>query len=126
MDHRRLVPRTDQVLADPRLAAAEQRLGRAAVRAAVRAAQQRARDGGLAPEQVADAAVAALPARAASMGPVINATEVLLHANLGRRRSSAGAAAAAMLAARPDRPGAAKLLERNGLIRSVRLGARCA
>ena len=67
--------------------------------------------------------MAALPARAASMGPVINATDVLLHANLGRRRSSAGAAAAAMLAARPDRPGAAELLERNGLIRSVRLGA---
>ena len=63
MDARRLVPWTDQVLADPRLAAAEQRLGRATVRAAVRAAQQRARDGGLAPEQVADAAVAALPAR---------------------------------------------------------------
>jgi len=39
------------------------------------------------------------------MGPVINATDVLLHANLGRRRSPAGAAAAAMLAARPDRPG---------------------
>jgi len=76
-----------------------------------------------APEQVADAA---LPARAASMGPVINATDVLLHANLGRRRSSAGAAAAAMLAARPDRLGAAEPLERNGLIRSVRLGARCA
>ena len=76
-----------------------------------------------APEQVADAAVAALPARAASMGPVINATDVLLHANLGRRRSSAGAAAAAMLAARPDRLGAAEPLERNGLIRSVRLGA---
>ena len=63
MDARRLIPRTDQVLADPRLAAAEQRLGRATVRAAVRAAQQRARHGGLAPEQVADAAVAALPSR---------------------------------------------------------------
>ena len=98
MDHRRLVPRTDQVLADPRLAAAEQRLGRAAVRAAVRAAQQRARDGGLAPEQVADAAVAALPARAASMAPVINATGVLLHTNLGRAPLS-GAARDAVAAA---------------------------
>jgi len=98
MDARRLVPRTDQVLADPRLAAAEQRLGRATVRAAVRAAQQRARAGGLAPEQVADAAVAALPARAARMAPVINATGVLLHTNLGRAPLS-GAARDAVAAA---------------------------
>ena len=68
------------------------------MRAAVRAAQQRARDGGLAPEQVADAAVAALPARAASMGPVINATGVLLHTNLGRAPLS-GAARDAVAAA---------------------------
>src|SRR5256885_3920622 len=99
MDHRRLVPRTDQVLADPRLAAAEQWLGRAAVRAAVHAAQQRARDGGLAPEQVADAAVAALPARAASMTPVINATGVLLHTNLGRAPLSRAARDAVAAAA---------------------------
>ncbi len=91
MDHRRLVPRTDQVLADPRLAAAEQRLGRAAVLAAVRGAQQRARDGRLDPGDVADAAVAALPARAASLAPVINATGVLLHTNLGRAPLSAAA-----------------------------------
>jgi L-seryl-tRNA(Ser) seleniumtransferase len=45
VDTRRLVPRTDLVLADPRLAAAERRLGRALVKAAVSRAQQRARDG---------------------------------------------------------------------------------
>jgi L-seryl-tRNA(Ser) seleniumtransferase len=38
-DARRLVPRTDAVLADPRLAAAELRLGRPLVREAVRRAQ---------------------------------------------------------------------------------------
>jgi L-seryl-tRNA(Ser) seleniumtransferase len=99
MDARRLIPRTDVVLADPRLVAAEQRLGRPAVVAAVRSAQQRVRDGGLAPEGVADAAVEALPARAASMAPVINATGVLLHTNLGRAPLSAAAREAVAAAA---------------------------
>ncbi|MGH3285973.1 MAG: L-seryl-tRNA(Sec) selenium transferase, partial [Streptosporangiaceae bacterium] len=77
MDTRRQVPRTDLVLADPRLVAAERRLGRALVKAAVGRAQQRARDGRIAPAEVADAAVAELPARAAALNPVINATGVL-------------------------------------------------
>ena len=38
MDPRRLVPRTDAVLADPRLAEAARRLGRARVKAAALAA----------------------------------------------------------------------------------------
>jgi len=42
---RRMIPRTDAVLADPRLAGAEQRLGRPLVLAAVRRAQERARAG---------------------------------------------------------------------------------
>ena len=58
-DARRLVPRTDAVLADPRLAAAEERLGRSLVRDAVRRAQQRARDGEIGPDEVAAAAVTA-------------------------------------------------------------------
>ena len=57
------MPRTDVLLADPRLADAERRLGRALVKAAVGRAQQRARAGRIAPEEVADAAVAELPAR---------------------------------------------------------------
>ncbi len=63
---RRRVPRTDVLLADPRLADAERRLGRALVKAAVSRAQQQARTGQIAPEEVADAAVAELPARAAA------------------------------------------------------------
>jgi L-seryl-tRNA(Ser) seleniumtransferase len=59
---RRLVPRTDLLLADPRLAAAERRLGRALVKAAVGRAQQRAREGQITPGEVADQAVAELPA----------------------------------------------------------------
>ena len=55
------MPRTDVLLADPRLARAERRLGRVLVKEAVARAQQRARDGQIAPDQVADAAVAELP-----------------------------------------------------------------
>ena len=99
MDIRRLVPRTDLVLADPRLAAAERRLGRALVKAAVARAQQRARNGQIAPAEVADAAVAELPARAAGLTPVINATGVLVHTNLGRAPLSAAAVDAIAAAA---------------------------
>ena len=96
---RRRVPRTDLLLADPRLADAERRLGRALVKAAVGRAQQRARDGLIAPEEVAAAAVAELPARAAALTPVINATGVLVHTNLGRAPLSAAAVDAIAAAA---------------------------
>jgi L-seryl-tRNA(Ser) seleniumtransferase len=99
VDTRRLVPRTDLLLADPRLAAAERRLGRTLVKAAVSRAQQRARDGQITPEQVADAAVAELPAYAAALTPVINATGVLVHTNLGRAPLSAAAVDAIAAAA---------------------------
>ena len=79
------------MLADPRLAAAEQRLGRPLVKAAVSRAQQQAREGEISPEAVADAAVAGLPRSAASLAPVINATGVLVHTNLGRAPLSAAA-----------------------------------
>jgi L-seryl-tRNA(Ser) seleniumtransferase len=93
------VPRTDLLLADPRLAEAERRLGRALVKAAVGRAQQRARDGQIAPEEVADAAVAELPARATALIPVLNATGVLVHTNLGRAPLSAAAVDAVAAAA---------------------------
>ena len=54
-DPRRRVPRTDVLLADPRLAEAERLLGRALVKAVVAQAQERARAGEIEPEQVADA-----------------------------------------------------------------------
>ncbi|WP_433226314.1 L-seryl-tRNA(Sec) selenium transferase [Microtetraspora malaysiensis] len=99
MDRRRRVPRTDTVLAAPELVAAQGRLGRAAVKEAVAAAQRRVRHGELSPDDVVRAAVAALPARAAALRPVINATGVLLHTNLGRAPLSAAAIEAVTAAA---------------------------
>src|SRR5258705_9977143 len=81
-DARRLVPRTDAALADPRLAAAELRLGRPLVREAVHCAQQRARDGQIRPDEVAAAAVTGLPRLAASLTPMVNPPRVLLHTHL--------------------------------------------
>src|SRR5690348_15465193 len=83
-DPRRRVPRTDAVLADPRLVAAADTLGRVLVKSVVADAQQRARAGEIDPEQVADHAVASLPTSAATLRPVINATGVVVHTNLGR------------------------------------------
>jgi L-seryl-tRNA(Ser) seleniumtransferase len=99
VDPRRGVPRTDVVLADPRLADATARLGRDRVKAAVGAAQQAVRDGALAPTDVVDATLDALPANATTLRPVLNATGVLLHTNLGRAPLSDAARAALSVAA---------------------------
>jgi L-seryl-tRNA(Ser) seleniumtransferase len=72
------------LLADPRLAEAQRILGRELVKTVVAQAQERARTGEIEPEQVADDAVAALPAGASSLRPVVNATGVVVHTNLGR------------------------------------------
>ncbi|MDQ3415910.1 MAG: L-seryl-tRNA(Sec) selenium transferase [Actinomycetota bacterium] len=98
-DRRRQVPRTDAVLADPRLRSAAERVGPEVVKTAVRGAQEQVRTGDLAPESVADRAVETLPASATSMRAVVNATGVLVHTNLGRAPLSAAAVDAVRIAA---------------------------
>ncbi|MGN6176750.1 MAG: L-seryl-tRNA(Sec) selenium transferase, partial [Streptosporangiaceae bacterium] len=96
MDPRRHVPRTDVVLADPRLVAARELLGVTLVKAAVARAQDLARSGAISPASVADAAAASLPPTAAALTPVINATGVLVHTTLGRAPLSAAARGAVL------------------------------
>ncbi len=98
-DPRRLVPRTDAVLADPRLDGAVGRLGRALVKEAVVAAQQDVRSGALAPDELVAAVLDRLPAVPATLRPVLNATGVLVHTNLGRAPLSVAARAAVLAAA---------------------------
>jgi L-seryl-tRNA(Ser) seleniumtransferase len=86
-DPRRRLPSVDALLAEPAIAALAQRQPRALVLRAVRAVVEHARaDGGAAPPAGWPAAVAAALERsgAPSLVPVINATGVVLHTNLGR------------------------------------------
>ncbi|WP_416062385.1 L-seryl-tRNA(Sec) selenium transferase [Rhodococcus indonesiensis] len=98
-DPRRGIPRTDQVLAEPRLRAAADRLGTRLVKDAVVAAQQRCRDGEIEPAAVVDHAVALLPAGATTLRRVVNATGVVVHTNLGRAPLSRAAVDAVSTAA---------------------------
>ncbi|MEO3747585.1 L-seryl-tRNA(Sec) selenium transferase [Plantactinospora sp. B5E13] len=98
-DPRRRVPRTDVLLADPRLVAAEATLGRTRLREMVGEVQNRARRGEIPPEQVLAVAVAELSDTAAGLRPVLNATGVVLHTNLGRAPLSAAAVNAVVAAA---------------------------
>lgn len=98
LDPRRAVPATDTLLNDPLLASATERLGPAAVRRAIATAQDLARRGQISAVQVAGAALAALPCRATTLRPVVNATGVLVHTNLGRAVLSPAARAAVEVA----------------------------
>jgi len=96
---RRTVPRTDVLLADPRLDGAIGRLGRALVKEAVGAVQDRIRAGELPADRAVQAVLDVLPPYPGSLRPVLNATGVLLHTNLGRAPLSVAARAAVLAAA---------------------------
>ncbi|MGV0635525.1 L-seryl-tRNA(Sec) selenium transferase [Mycolicibacillus trivialis] len=98
-DPRRRIPRTDQLLASPAAERARARLGEHVVAAVIRTAQQRARRGELEPEAVADEVAAQLAERSATtLRPVLNATGVVVHTNLGRAPLSTAAVEALVAA----------------------------
>lgn len=91
-DPRRRIPRTDHLLAHPAVVAAAATLSERVVVGIVRAVQDRARAGEILPEQVQDEVLTALGDRpAASLRPVLNATGVIVHTNLGRAPLSSAA-----------------------------------
>ncbi|SDG49747.1 L-seryl-tRNA(Sec) selenium transferase [Lentzea fradiae] len=94
---RRSIPGTGALLSSSPLREAVAVHGRTAVKAAIHKAQQEAREGRLSSEDVASAALAALSRLVAR--PVLNATGVLIHTNLGRAPLSEAARAALSAAA---------------------------
>ena len=96
-DPRRSIPRTDALLGRKEFVDAAARLGSGPVRSAIRAAQERVRQGLIEPDAVASVALETL-GRTTSMRAVLNATGVVVHTNLGRAPLS-DAAVAAMVAA---------------------------
>ncbi|GAB3492175.1 L-seryl-tRNA(Sec) selenium transferase [Flexivirga lutea] len=98
-DPRSRIPRTDTLLASPLVTAAAAHLGADTVRRLVVAAQDRARRGEIDPEQVPAALEASLRGGATQLRPVINATGVVIHTNLGRAPLSPAAVEAIRAAA---------------------------
>lgn len=95
------LPRVDVVLADARLADWPRELARAAVREVLDEVRASVRDGGALPDDVAGAVAERLTAwTAGAYRPVINATGVVLHTNLGRAPWAEAAIEAGMAAAR--------------------------
>ncbi len=97
-DPRRSLPRTDALLADPRFVSATARLGPGLVKGAVVAALAEARAGLIPVSEIASRAENLLPGRATTLRPVVNATGVVLHTNLGRAPLSAAAVEAVVAA----------------------------
>ncbi|KHL05121.1 L-seryl-tRNA(Sec) selenium transferase [Sinomonas humi] len=99
VDPRRQIPRTNDLLALPAVHEARTRLSERVIRELVREVQARARRGDIPPGQVESALLAAVAARrATTLRPVLNATGVIVHTNLGRAPLSAGAVEALVAA----------------------------
>lgn len=91
-DPRRDIPRTDALLALPAVVDARERLADHVIRGLIDAVLVAARRGAMPPDAVIGAvADAVTAARGHSMTPVLNATGVVVHTNLGRAPLSAAA-----------------------------------
>ncbi|MEV7661999.1 L-seryl-tRNA(Sec) selenium transferase [Paenarthrobacter sp. NPDC089316] len=99
VDPRRLIPRTNDLLALPVVLEASTRMSAQVIRGLVRDIQDQARRGELPPAQVVPALEAAVAGhQATSHRPVLNATGVIVHTNLGRAPLSADAVEAVVAA----------------------------
>ena len=99
VDPRRLIPRTNDLLALPVVLEASTRMSAQVIRGLVRDIQDQARRGELPPAEVVPALEAAVAAHQATRHrPVLNATGVIVHTNLGRAPLSAGAVEAVVAA----------------------------
>jgi L-seryl-tRNA(Ser) seleniumtransferase len=98
-DPRRRTPRTDAVLADPRVAAVAARIGPSLTKRTVVEVLDACRSGALDPAAVVDTVLARAPRAATSLRAVVNATGVVVHTNLGRAPLSAAAVEALTVAA---------------------------
>lgn len=96
MDPRRSIPRTDELLL---LADATSNLSTATLKALAHDVQAAARRGEISPEDVRDVFVARANQGATTLTPVINATGVVVHTNVGRAPLSTGAVEAMVRAA---------------------------
>jgi L-seryl-tRNA(Ser) seleniumtransferase len=86
-------------MADARLAGLREQFGVEQLKDAVHLAQDRVRAGEIEPADIVSAVLDALPCVPTSMRPVINASGVVLHTNLGRAPLSAAAVGALSIAA---------------------------
>ena len=99
-DPRRAIPSTDRLLALPEVQAASSRLAPHGIRQVITDVQHKARHGELTPDDVAATVVARLAAaHPTRLSPVLNATGVIIHTNLGRAPLSDAARDALLTAA---------------------------
>jgi len=100
VDPRRRIPRTDDLLRLEAVSTARARLSDQVIRGVIAEAQQAARDGEIDPEDVSGFVTAALDGTSVtSLTPVINATGVVIHTNIGRAPLSPAATTALVDAA---------------------------
>lgn len=84
-DPRRSIPRTDHLLALPEVIDAGERLSQSTIKAIISDAQSAARAGEISVAEVAPTIISRLSSRSASsLTPVLNATGIIVHTNLGR------------------------------------------
>ncbi|SMX70731.1 L-seryl-tRNA(Sec) selenium transferase [Brevibacterium linens] len=84
-DPRRSIPRTDRLLAMPEVIAAGEHLNQTTIKAIIAEVQSAARSGEIPVAEVTPTIVSRLGSRSASsLIPVLNATGILVHTNLGR------------------------------------------